>query len=479
MGPMPTVEDVEDALTNVIDPELGLDFVELGLVYEIEVEGGDVYVTFTLTSPGCPIGPQVSEQMKEFVSELPDVSGYCPKMVFTPAWTPDLDERRSEVRARLLALSAPKRARKLQGLPSAADPPFVGALGWKIGTPEEGERPLALKMAGALWLTAAASIALCLLIPGAVTRHWQFELVLAGLMAIWGVACLLIPPKRSVPLTFHAPALLAVAGDRAEHRCDRRRPLVSDLRLLLADRLRRLLLQLPGGDRICGLSGLAVALPLAYDRGAVDDGLLAELFVVAPALLVLSVVMAGAKSRLVGLRNAAHELSLVDPLTELPNRRAFSERVGTQIGGERASDATGLMLVDLDEFKEINTLHGHPGGDRVLCETAQGLRSAAREGDMVSRIGGDEFAIVLHAVDAEGMRPAGRARARRRPSDQLEVVGRASRHPPDGQRGLGALPRHGEHARRADHGGGHEPARRQGQRQGQRGVAGRLRARPA
>jgi len=88
---VPTEEDVYDALSNVIDPELGLDFVELGLVYGVEVEeAGDVHVTFTLTSPGCPIGPQVSEQMKEFVSELPDVERVLPKMVFSPPWTPDL-----------------------------------------------------------------------------------------------------------------------------------------------------------------------------------------------------------------------------------------------------------------------------------------------------------------------------------------------------------------------------------------------------
>jgi metal-sulfur cluster biosynthetic enzyme len=86
---MPTVEEVRDALTNVIDPELGLDFVELGLVYEIEVEGDEVFVTFTLTSPGCPIGPQVTEQMEEFVEELDGVSKVYPKMVFTPPWTPE------------------------------------------------------------------------------------------------------------------------------------------------------------------------------------------------------------------------------------------------------------------------------------------------------------------------------------------------------------------------------------------------------
>jgi metal-sulfur cluster biosynthetic enzyme len=87
---MPTVEEVREALTNVIDPELGLDFVELGLVYEIEVEGEEIYITFTLTSPGCPIGPQVTEQMEEFVEELDGVSRVYPKMVFTPPWTPEM-----------------------------------------------------------------------------------------------------------------------------------------------------------------------------------------------------------------------------------------------------------------------------------------------------------------------------------------------------------------------------------------------------
>jgi metal-sulfur cluster biosynthetic enzyme len=87
---MPSVDEVEEALTNVIDPELGLDFVELGLVYEIEVDGGEVNITFTLTSPGCPIGPQVSDQMKEFVSELDGVESVTPNMTFSPPWTPDL-----------------------------------------------------------------------------------------------------------------------------------------------------------------------------------------------------------------------------------------------------------------------------------------------------------------------------------------------------------------------------------------------------
>jgi metal-sulfur cluster biosynthetic enzyme len=86
---MVSEEAVTDALTNVIDPELGLDFVELGLVYGVEVDGSTVNITFTLTTPACPIGPQVSEQMIEFVGELEGVDEVVPNMVFTPPWSPD------------------------------------------------------------------------------------------------------------------------------------------------------------------------------------------------------------------------------------------------------------------------------------------------------------------------------------------------------------------------------------------------------
>jgi metal-sulfur cluster biosynthetic enzyme len=80
---------VTDALSNVIDPELGLDFVELVLIYDVDIDEGRVEVTFTLTTPACPIGPQVSEQIEEFVGELPGVESVVPTMVFNPPWTPD------------------------------------------------------------------------------------------------------------------------------------------------------------------------------------------------------------------------------------------------------------------------------------------------------------------------------------------------------------------------------------------------------
>ena len=86
---MVTEDDVTEALEEVIDPELGLDFVSLGLVYDVEIENSDVYITFTLTTPACPIGPQVSEQMQEFVGELPEVTEVVTSMVFTPPWSPE------------------------------------------------------------------------------------------------------------------------------------------------------------------------------------------------------------------------------------------------------------------------------------------------------------------------------------------------------------------------------------------------------
>jgi metal-sulfur cluster biosynthetic enzyme len=91
---MATIDEVTEALRDVIDPELGLDFVELGLIYDVDIdEAGTVRVTYTLTSPGCPIGPQVSEQIEEFVGELDGVTDVQPTMTFSPPWTP---ERMSE-----------------------------------------------------------------------------------------------------------------------------------------------------------------------------------------------------------------------------------------------------------------------------------------------------------------------------------------------------------------------------------------------
>ena len=94
------------------------------------------------------------------------------------------------------------------------------------------------------------------------------------------------------------------------------------------------------------------------------------------------------------LRRAA----LTDPLTLLPNRRAFFERLTAQA----ASDEPGcLAMIDIDHFKRVNDRYGHAAGDTVLRHFADLARSCFRSGDMVGRIGGEEFAVILRGVDLD------------------------------------------------------------------------------
>jgi metal-sulfur cluster biosynthetic enzyme len=86
---MPTREDVIEALRVVEDPELGMDIVELGLLYDAEVEGSKVHVTYSLTSMGCPVGPLIEQQIRETVAALEGVEEVETEITWTPPWTPD------------------------------------------------------------------------------------------------------------------------------------------------------------------------------------------------------------------------------------------------------------------------------------------------------------------------------------------------------------------------------------------------------
>ena len=86
---MPTKEDVIEALRQVEDPELGMDIVELGLVYDTEVDGPKVKVVHTLTSLGCPAGPMIQENIHEVTSSLPGVEDVEVELSWDPPWTPE------------------------------------------------------------------------------------------------------------------------------------------------------------------------------------------------------------------------------------------------------------------------------------------------------------------------------------------------------------------------------------------------------
>ena len=81
---------VREALKNVYDPELGINIVDLGLVYEVEVQEGRVDITYSLTTMGCPIGPMIEDQMRSFVGRLEGVDDVVPEMVLRPAWSPEM-----------------------------------------------------------------------------------------------------------------------------------------------------------------------------------------------------------------------------------------------------------------------------------------------------------------------------------------------------------------------------------------------------
>lgn len=88
---MLTEDTIREALRAVIDPEIGLDIVTLGMVYEVAInEEGKVFIEMTLTSRGCPLGPHIVQGVQSAVGELSGVSAVEVELVWDPAWSPDL-----------------------------------------------------------------------------------------------------------------------------------------------------------------------------------------------------------------------------------------------------------------------------------------------------------------------------------------------------------------------------------------------------
>jgi diguanylate cyclase (GGDEF)-like protein len=116
-----------------------------------------------------------------------------------------------------------------------------------------------------------------------------------------------------------------------------------------------------------------------------------------------------------------------DPLTGLFNRRAFHEHMDREVArAQRYDRRLALLLLDLDDFKEVNTRHGLLAGDAVLAEVAERLRDVARAADIVCRWGGDEFAVILpesSLTDAEGLFARILATLQRRPPEHAEHLG--------------------------------------------------------
>jgi diguanylate cyclase (GGDEF)-like protein len=263
------------------------------------------------------------------------------------------------------------------------------------------ERMLAGKLAGVLFLTAGVTISLLLLVPGVENRHWPWVVGLAAACVAWALYCLtLARPEEHGPWFWHLPAALSIpliAGLVASTGGSQ-----SPARYMAFFLLFYACYFYPRRHAVLyviGCMGIALS-PLLYDRGAVDDGYLGELIVICAAYVTLGWLIASGKTIMVDLREQARLLSLRDPLTDLPNRRALLEWLADHMTGDAR---VGLILADLDGFKDVNTLHGYPAGDAVLCETARTLQSCVRGSDFVARLGGDEFAVLTVHAETDAM----------------------------------------------------------------------------
>jgi diguanylate cyclase (GGDEF)-like protein/PAS domain S-box-containing protein len=150
------------------------------------------------------------------------------------------------------------------------------------------------------------------------------------------------------------------------------------------------------GLPLMGERGICLGALLVARREALDDGTVPEALRVAARTLSLGLELRRA-------RDQGRAVGLIDPLTGLPNRLLFNDRLNSAIQeAHRTSEMFAVVFVDLDRFKNINDSLGHAVGDQVLAAVAKRLRSGVRGSDTVARYAGDEFILILrHIVQRE------------------------------------------------------------------------------
>jgi diguanylate cyclase (GGDEF)-like protein len=146
------------------------------------------------------------------------------------------------------------------------------------------------------------------------------------------------------------------------------------------------------------LIALMLACTLALDPQAVWER--PDLLIFPIALVITTAIFSGATQA--SDREHRRE-AVLDPLTGLLNRSAMLNRFEEleQLAGHGEHASLGLLVADLDHFKEINDAHGHPAGDAVLKDVAYAMRKALRAFDLVYRVGGEEFVVLLPGADLE------------------------------------------------------------------------------
>jgi diguanylate cyclase (GGDEF)-like protein len=138
---------------------------------------------------------------------------------------------------------------------------------------------------------------------------------------------------------------------------------------------------------------------VGHNDGTQDQ--LADLMIQVPSLILAAIVVVALREQLERSREAYRFLSRHDPLTGVGNYRQLHQSLAGELSRHARTDRRfALILLDLDDFKEVNDSHGHLAGDRILRNVAEVLTESIRPGDTIARHGGDEFSVIAPETSA-------------------------------------------------------------------------------
>jgi diguanylate cyclase (GGDEF)-like protein len=267
-----------------------------------------------------------------------------------------------------------------------------------VGIAVADERPLAGRLVAWMFIVGAIVTTLLPLLPGVAGEVVTPTLPIGIAAFVWGLVAVRVVRWRDTPgwvihASIVAGALATAVATHDTGGADSPARLLAMLVLVYAAYFFPAREAWPYLPLVLALHEL----PLAYDDTALSTGLLGELLIVAPCYWLLAFLLITGKRGMIELRARADELARTDSLTGLANRRALIEAL------DSGDDRLGLLMLDVDDFKHVNTVFGHPGGDRALVFIADCLRKSCRAGDVPARLGGDEFAVLVRGASAEGM----------------------------------------------------------------------------
>ena len=276
-----------------------------------------------------------------------------------------------------------------------------------------------------MWIAQALIGPLYLALPGVSQRHAGIVLVCTGVALAWAVMNAVIPNDPRLLFLYPLGGLVALADVSAlvASTGGASSPLRASQLFIVV--FAAWFMSQKSGVRVLAGAVAVTLLPLAYDSRALAGAPLGWTIMLVLAFLVVGTTILAARGKLESLRDRARAESLRDPLTGLANRRALAGHFHRSTLGQRRTDRLGVVMIDLDHFKDVNTRHGHAGGDHALTVVADALRGVVRDGDLVARIGGDEFAIVALDVDASVLAMIGQRAVRgiRAAGEKLNLEG--------------------------------------------------------